>query len=213
MAVGVAALHIHAAFKGFGNCVRGIRAVIVTPRDVEIVDSPAVGDHQPLEAPLLAQNRVHEVGAGPAGYAAEAVVGYHYFTHAGARHELLERRQVGLAQFALGDPGVEAVAAPLRAGMDGEMLCAGVGFQYFGAAVSLQAAHYRRPHFRRQERVLAVGLHTPSPARVAEDVDVRGPERQPLVIAHDAPLARLPVLDAGFVADGAEHLFQQRHVE
>ena len=54
---------------------------------------------------------------------------------------------------------------------------------------------------RRQERVFAVGLLAAAPARVAEDVDVRRPERQATKDAALAAPQELMVLGAPFVAD------------
>lgn len=64
---------------------------------------------------------------------------------------------------------------------------------------------------RREVRVLAVGLLAAAPARVAEDVDVRRPERQSLIaemvsVAHDV------VFRAGLVAHCVEDVVDERRV-
>ena len=64
------------------------------------------------------------------------------------------------------------------------MLGTGGGLHH--VAVPLQAADIGRAQLGGQHRVLAVGLMAAAPAGVAEDVDVGGPEGQPLV---DVPVA------------------------
>ena len=75
--------------------------------------------------------------------------------------------------------------------------------------LSLQTVHNGQAHALSQVRVFAVGLLTASPTGVAEDVDVRRPERQTLVALHVTRLLCLLVFGAGFVADGREHLVKQ----
>ncbi len=59
----------------------------------------------------------------------------------------------------------------------------------------------------------AIGFLSAAPARVAEDVDVRRPEGQPLVTAVRAFAEELVVLCAGLIADRRGHLPHQRHIE
>ena len=192
----------------------GIGAVTVPSGDVEIRDGPAVGEDDPLVAPFAPQHLVDQVVAGPARFPAEAVVCDHHFLHAGLRDQVLERRKIRLAEVALGDLRIEAVAVLLRPGMDGEMLGAGVRLEDGRVQVALQSADNRHAQLTGQVRIFSVGLHTAAPARVTEDVDVRRPEGQSLVLSGD-PGSRqgLPILDPGLVADRRKHLVHKRFIE
>ena len=67
--------------------------------------------------------------------------------------------------------------------------------------VALQSGHVGDAHAAGEERVFAVGLLSAAPARVAEDVQVRGPEIQ---ASHDAGVSFahiLHMLDASLDAD------------
>ena len=97
--------------------------------------------------------------------------------------------------------------------MHGKMLGAGVGFQIGCILRSLQAADHRHPHPARQIGVFPIGFHPASPARVAEDVDVRCPERQPLVPAGFTVGQRHAMLHARLVAYSRKHLIQKVIVE
>ena len=48
--------------------------------------------------------------------------------------------------------------------------------------VSLESLHGSHTHYRGKERVLTVGLLTTAPSRVSEDVDVRSPESQSVIL-------------------------------
>src|SRR6185437_15254012 len=71
--------------------------------------------------------------------------------------------------------------------------------------VSLQSGDVRDAHAASEERVFAVSLLSPAPPRVAEDVQIRGPE---IEASHNAgvPFARiLHVLDAPLDTDLGSH--------
>ena len=71
---------------------------------------------------------------------------------------------------------------------------------------SLKSSHYCHSHACRQVRVLTVCLLSTSPSWVAEDVYVRSPERQALVLADNSRALCLLVLYACLVADSLEAL-------
>ena len=179
----------------------------------EVVHGSAVGGDDALVAPLSPQNRVDEVIARPTGLSAEAVVGGHHFLDVGLDHQVFEGRKVGLSKIALGDLRVIAVAVPFRARVDGIVLRAGMGLQDRGIRRALQSTDDGHAQLPGQIRVLAVGLHSPSPARVAEDVDVRRPEGDALVLPHAPGFLRQAVLHPRLVADGRKDFIEQRLVE
>ena len=208
-----AALGVHAGVDGQGRRGGDIGHILVMVLAVEVVDGAAVGGDDALVAPFTAQDLVDEFVGGAAGNAAEAVVGGHHFLDIGLDHQVLEGREVGLAEVAFGNDGVIAVAVPFRAGVDGVVLRAGVGLQDRGIRRSLQAADDGHAQLARQVRILAVGFHAPSPARIAEDVDVRGPEGDALILLHQPRLPGLVVLHPGLVADGREDFVNQRFIK
>ena len=139
-------------------------------------------------------------------------------------HQCLEGGQVGFPEVAGGKVlHVELMAVPLRSAMNGEVLGTGQRLHVFPAAnivareevvgiALLQAAHNGQSHLCREERVFAVGLLSASPARVAEDVDVRCPERQPLIALHLPCPLRHHVFGTCLIAGDAEGPAHQRIV-
>ena len=97
--------------------------------------------------------------------------------------------------------------------MDGVVLRAGVGFQDRGIRRALQAPDHGHSQLSRQIRVLAVGFHPASPAGIAEDIDVRSPESNTLVLLHVPRLTSLAVLHARFVTDSCKYFVQKRFVK
>ena len=179
---------------------------------VDVVDGPAVRDHVPVEAPLLAQDVQEQALAGRGRLAVDAVVGAHDGRHLPFLHEGAERGEVRLVEIALAGAGVEVVAVRLRAAVDREVLGGGDDLEV-PRVVSLQALHEGDTQPAREIRVLPVRLLPPPPARVAEDVDVGRPEGEALVAAA-LPLAHeLVVLGPGLVRDDAGHLVHERLVE
>ena len=80
--------------------------------------------------------------------------------------------------------------------------------------IALHAGHKGNTHLPRQERVFAVGLLAATPARIAEDIDIRRPEIEPLEKQVCAFFAhRLFMLDATLDADDPGHLVNGRRVE
>ena len=81
------------------------------------------------------------------------------------------------------------------------------------AGTALQTRDDGIAHLAGEERVFAVGLLATSPARVAEDVDIRCPDGQSAVALDEAFAARLDVLDALFGAGDVHDLMQEVRVE
>ncbi len=179
---------------------------------VDVVDGPAVGDDVAVEAPLLPQDVLEEALARRARLAVDAVVGAHHRVGLALLDEGLERGKVGLPEIALARLHVEGVPLRLGAAVDGEVLGGGDHLEV-ARVVALQALHERDAHARGKEGVLAVGLLAATPSRVAEDVDVRRPEREALVAPPLPARRELVVLGPSFVGDGGGHLLQEGSVE
>ena len=186
-AEGGAALHVQARLDGdgagLGLALRYLVAV------VDVGDGAAVGDDVPLEAPLLAQDVGEQQLAARGALAVDAVVGPHDDFHLRLLHQHLEGRQVGLPEVVLRRLHIGLVARGLRSAVHGVVLAAGRHLQVDGV-IALHAAHEGAAHGAGEEGVLAPGLHATPPARVAEDVHVRAPERK-------ARIARVVLVAAG----------------
>ena len=204
--VGAADLQVAAGAQRGRRRLGFIRHVAVSL--VGIRDGECIAHHQPLETPGAAERVLQQLAVGAARHAVDGVV---------RRHDRgdpsldagLERRQVGLVQVLRRDRHVESVAEHLRAAVHGEVLGAG-GDSGGGGIRSLQAADGGARHGAGQIRVLPEGLMAASPARVAEDVHVRGAEGEaPVALA----AARQPVLVERLGGDRLVHLCDQLRVE
>jgi hypothetical protein len=107
---------------------------------------------------------------------------------------------------------VEVMAVLLRPAVDREVL-RGRNRLVVARVVTLEPADERHSQAAGQVRVFAVRLLPAAPARVAEDVDVRRPEREPLVPAALALPHELVVLRASLVPDHDGHFVHERRVE
>ena len=143
----------------------------------EVGDGAAVGRDVPVEAPAIEQ-RV-ELRVDSSWFAVDRIVGGHDRLDVAFAHERFERGQVGLIEIRLGWRRVERVARRLRPAVHREVLRARRR-QQVARIVALQPAHERHADARREPRVLAIGFLPAAPARVAKDVDVRRPEREPV---------------------------------
>ena len=113
-------------------------------------------------------------------------------------------------QFARNDVlGIELMAVPFRAGVYGEVLGAGMKLVVASVVCALQTLDHLHTHACGQVGVFAVSLDAASPARVAEDVDGRGPEGQPLVALILSLGSIAGVLGPCLVGHGGEYLLQQ----
>ena len=111
-----------------------------------------------------------------------------------------ELRQVALAQVALAHDGVERVALGLGSAVHGEVLDRGDRLQIRGI-VALQSADELHAERSGEEGILAIGLLPASPAWIAEQVDVRRPEREALIAAVAVVAQVLVVLRPPLVRD------------
>ena len=187
---------------------------------VEVVDGIAVGEHNGFVAPLATQDIHQQAVAGAAGHALVAVVGTHHLAHVAFLHQCLEGRQVGLPEVAHRHRCVVPVAQWFRTAMHGIVLGAGMGLEVFGV-VALHAEHRLHTQYGIHIGVLAAGLLSPAPPRVAEDVHIGAPEGE-FGVARivDGPhghiehvvIGAVPV-GAGLVGNRAEHIVEEFRVE
>ena len=160
-----------------GALGRGLPGLVAL---VDVDDRPAVGDDVPGEAPLLPEHLAEQLVVAAGRLPAEGVVGAHHRLGLPVHDEVPEGGEVGLAEVALADPGVVGVPQGLGPAVHRVVLGRRDRLQVAGVR-ALHALDERGADGAGQERVLAVGLLPSPPARVAEDVDVRRPEDEPLV--------------------------------
>lgn len=151
---------------------------------MEVPDGPAVGDEVAGKAPVLPENLL-EGGGAAADFAVGPVVGAHDSLDLSFFYAGFKSRQVGLRHVFFRGLRIERMPEPLGAGVDREVLCA--RGRLVVRSVALQALDKADAQARGQAGILAVGLVSPAPARVAEDVDVGRPEGESLV---DVPVAQ-----------------------
>ena len=209
MYIGVSAVKVRSSLNGFGYRGGGIRAVIMPARHIEIGYGPAVRYYEAFVAPFSAKDVIDKVVVGAAWDSAEAVVGYHHFLYSGLHHKVLESREVGFPKVPFAYFGIEGVPVPLRPGMHGEMLCAGVGLEYRGVGRPLKASHYGHAKLSGKIWVFSICLHSPSPPGIPENIDVGSPEGNAFVPTYMTFFYGHTVLDAGFVAYCAEDAVQE----
>ena len=186
----------------------------MTPLAVEVADGTAVAHHQSLEAPVLAKYLLQQPVGATAGVALEALIGTHHLFHTGLLHQVAERWEIGLPKVTGREVFyIKVVAGLLRTAVHGEVLGTGQQLVVF-LTRPLQSAHHGTAHATIHVGVFAIRLLSPTPSRVAEDVDGGRPERQALILANGLTLtAQLCVLGAGLVAHGIINHLQQGVIE
>ena len=157
-----------------------------------VVDRAPVGHDDPVEAPLVAQDLREQLVVLAAERAVDAVVGAHHRPRRAGRDRALPAREVELAQGALVDQRVDAVAAVLLV-VGREVLERG------GDALRLHAADPRAGHLAGQQRVLGEVLEVAAAERRALEVRARSEQHA------DA-------LGAGLAPQRGADLLEQRHV-
>ena len=177
-----------------------------------VVQRPTVGDEQPVVAPLVLQDVDEQTLVGAARHAVEPVVAAHHHPHVGVVDDILERRQIGGPKGAPADRRVKRVAVGLRSAVHGEMLDAGECLVPV-VDLLLETVHAGGAHARGEVGVFAVGFHTASPARVAEDVDVRGEKADAGVVVIPAGLLVTVEFQPRFVGNHGEHILHGLVVE
>ena len=143
----------------------------------EVVDGVAVGQHDGIVAPLVAQDVDKQTVAGATGLALETLVGAHHLAHVTFLDQCLERRQVGLPQVAVGRFHVHGVAQGFRTAVYGVVLGTGMGLEIM-IVVALHAEYGLQAKHGVHIRVLTTGLLAAPPTWITENIDIRTPECQ-----------------------------------
>ena len=161
---------------------------------VEIGNGPAVGNNVTLEAPLIAEE-VEEEMIGAGRLAEHGVVGAHNGISVSIDDGGAKGWRVGVIEIVERHGNVEAVAESFGAGVDGVVFGRGDGLE-IARVISLESSDESSAETAGEERVFAVSFLAASPARIAKDVDVGGPEGE-------AEVARGVVVELRVVIFGA----------
>ena len=204
-----AAIEVGTALHGErGGGRRGGRDFVA---QVDVVDRAAVRHDVSRELPLTTQDVLQQQVAAARRLAADAIVGAHQRIRSPLADAGLEVRQVALAQVALADHRVERVAVGLWSAVHGEMLHRGHRLQVL-RVVTLKAANELRAEPAREKGIFTVRFLSPPPPRVAKEIDIGRPEREPLITLVAVGAEVGVILRACLVGNRRRHPEDQRIV-
>ena len=123
----LSALQVGAVEHGVDTGTERILMGLVLSLVIEIVDGVAVGHHQSVVAPLVAQDVYEQSVAGAAGTALETLIGAHHLAHIAFLHQCLKGGQIGLPQVAVGGLHVHGVAQRFGSAVYGVVLGTSMG--------------------------------------------------------------------------------------
>ena len=198
-AIGAAAFQVTAVFDCQGHGFGGRFYQQMVGKD--IMDGAAVGDHKTIKTPFIPQNFLEQGGAGAAGFTVGAIIGAHDGIGLAFGDAGFEGRQVGHAQIALGNNGVENVALSFWSAVHGKMFGGGNGLQV-SRVIALQSTDELHAQAGCQVGVFSIGFLTTPPAWVAKDIDIGRPEGQPGVLVSQTAAEGLVMLGAPFIGNG-----------
>ena len=179
----------------------------------EVVDGVAVGEHNGIVSPFVAQDVDKQTVAGAAGLTLETLIGAHYLTYISLFHQGLECREIGLPEIAVGGLDIHRVAQRLGTAVYGIVLGTGMGLE-ITAIVALHAEDGLHTQYCIHIGILATGLLTATPTGIAEDVHIGTPEGEfgvagvvddTLGYVEDVVVGTVPV-GTGLVAHGRKHV-------
>ena len=142
---------------------------------VEVVDSIAVGQHDTIVAPFVAQDIDEQTVAGATWLTLESLISTHHFAHIGFLYQSLEGWQVGLPQIAVGWFHIHRVAQWLWSAVYGIVFGTSVSLKVL-IVVALHAQYGLHTQHGIHIGVLATSFLTTSPTRITEDIHIRTPE-------------------------------------
>ena len=192
--IGVAAVEVTAHFQSESR--RFCRGPGHVMPGMKIPDGPAVGDDMAFKVPFAAECIAQEHLAATAGLAVGAVIGTHNGFDFCFGHQILKGGKISLLQILGGGDSVELMAECLRTAVYGKVLGARGAFQMLSIALQAMDISLAKPGC--EVGVLAVGLVSAAPARIAEDVDVWRPEAQTVIDVPISLLGELIELGAAF---------------
>ena len=168
---------------------------------IEVADGPAVGDDVTIKTPFVAE-KIEEKLIGTGGLAADGVVGAHDGVGVALRNRSAEGGSVGVVEIVERDGNIEAMAKGLRAAVNGIVFRSGNGLEVM-EILALKAGDKSDAESCGEEGIFAVGFLPASPARIAKDVDVGGPEGETVVAAGVVVESSVVIFGTGFGGDDA----------
>ena len=145
---------------------------------MEIPHGPAVGDEMSFESPFTPQD-VLQGRTRAADFAVCSVISPHDRFDFSILNAGFKGRKIRLFHILRTDFRVELMPQCFRSRMHREMF--GTGCCPHVLAIPLNTADKPDRQHRCQERVLAVGLMSPAPAGIPENIDIRRPERNSFI--------------------------------
>ncbi len=140
----------------------------------EFADTETVADHKTVEAPFVTQNICHKIFIARRRHSIVGVERGHECEHA-LIFGCLERRKIGLPEFALAHSGGVVVASALSRTVGHKMLgTCGYRCRRPQRVAVLKAGGHSPRQYRCKIRVFAKALGNTAPAGVAGNVDHRG---------------------------------------
>ena len=141
----------------------------------EVTYGTAVGHHQALKAPLVAQDILQQTVAGAARLTFITVVGAHNLLHVTLLYQALECRQVSFPKVTSRYAHIELMAQRLRSAVNCIVLGARVQFKVF-LVIALHTLYGLGTHNGVQIGILTRSLLTAAPTGITEYVHVWTPE-------------------------------------
>ena len=204
------ALVVHAALERNGRGLRLSWTVTVTLKD--IVDSAAVRDDVSLELPRAAKRVLQQKLVSAGRLAVDAVVCAHHRPGVALHNRRAKCRRVCVFLVMLADVNVSEVARWLRPAVYGKVFGSG-DHAIIMRIVALHAGDESNGHTTTEERIFPIGLLAATPARVAEDIDVRGPKVKTFKDVRVPGAHILGVFDPALNSNSSGHLVNARSIE
>ncbi len=206
----VRALIVHSLLQrnrgGFGLTLREVVPLI------NINDRVAVRYHIAAKLPCAAQLILQQESIRTGRLAIDAVVGAHHRFRFALGNGGAERGQVRVLHIVLRYLYIDRVPRRLRPAVHRKMLRRRDDPEIL-RIIPLQSRYECHPHASGKKWILSVRFLAAAPARIAEDVDIRRPEVQPLHNVPPSCFHGLVMLGAGFRSDDDRHLVDQRVVK
>ncbi len=161
-----------------------------------------------VKSPFFPQNISQKTPASTTRLPVCAIVSTHHRLHTGFLHTCLKCRKISFPQILFIHACIEAVTHILRTAVHRKMLGTRCCLEIL-LIMPLQSHNIAHAKPAGQIGVLAKRLMSPSPARVAENIDIGRPERQSLINVFIVPLLLHDKLCPRLCGDRIAHLLHQ----
>ena len=148
------------------------------------------------------------------------MIGTHHLLHISLLHQSLESRHISFPQVTFRKQfEIETMTVILRTAMHRKVLgtCQQLAilsltaiFNTLIALCTLQTSYHSQAHLGGEIRILTIGFLATPPSRVTEDIDVRCPKRQALILSDAPVLSGNVVLGTRLITGSRECTFHQR---